>query len=340
MRNQIRQNLATGEWVIYAPARGKRPRDFRRPAREQRELPERDPGCPFCPGNERELDEIVLEMPGREGLPWGTRVIPNKYPALVPEGGIERHREGIYVAMPGYGRHEVIIESPLHNRQPVHMDPEEMQCVVETYHRRYSALLEQHHNLLVILFRNHGERAGTSLIHPHSQAIVTGIVPSPIRRREEAARHYFDRWGRCVYCDILNFEQKDRTRVLEENASFLAFIPFAADVPFEVWIVPKEHQADFGQITEAQRADLAALLHAVLSGLCTRLNDPDYNYVIVSSARYRAGEPQLHWYVRVRPRLTTFAGFEIGSGMSINPSFPEDDARFWREHSGEGTEPC
>jgi UDPglucose--hexose-1-phosphate uridylyltransferase len=208
------------------------------------------------------------------------------------------------------------------------MSAEEVELVIETYHRRYVDLIKAHGNMMTILFRNHGPRAGTSLIHPHSQIVVTGVVPRYIRWREEEAERYFDDWGRCVYCDILDFERSEQRRVISENESFLAFVPYAAEVPFEIWVMPRRHQADFGSISDWEKEDFAALLRSCLVGLRTKLNDPDYNYVINTAARYKADEPQLHWYLQIQPRLTTRAGFEIGSGMRINPSIPEDDADF------------
>jgi UDPglucose--hexose-1-phosphate uridylyltransferase len=144
--------------------------------------------------------------------------------------------------------------------------------------------------MMILVFRNRGAQAGTSLIHPHSQAIATGMVP--------------------------------------ENPSFLAFVPYAAEVPFEIWILPKQHQASFGQISDESKLDLAVSLRDILGRLHLRLKNPDYNYIIVTSPQYKADEPQLHWYLQIRPRLTTRAGFEIGSGISINPSLPEADADF------------
>lgn len=259
---------------------------------------------------------------------WQTRVIPNKFPALLPQGSERREERGIYLAMAGYGRHEVIIESPTHSQQPASMSVGEIGVVLETYHRRYVDLMREHRNMLAMIFRNHGERAGTSLVHPHSQLIVTGIVPGHIRAREDVAQRHFDRWGRCVYCEILEFELRERTRIVLENPSFVGFVPFAAGVPFETWVLPRRHAADFGSISDPEKEDLASALQSLLQRLCDRLGDPDYNYVIVSSARYRAGEPQLHRYLQIRPRLTTWAGFEIGSGIPINPSVPEADAAF------------
>ena len=123
---------------------------------------------------------------------------------------------------------------------------------------------------------------------------------------------------------------KDQRRVIVENDYFIAFIPFAAQVPFEIWIMPKKHRANFGNISDAEKTDLAPALRYCLARLHGKLGDPDYNYVINTSARYRADEPQLHWYLQILPRLTTRAGFEIGSGININPSVPEKDIDFLR----------
>lgn len=331
MTSQIRQNKATKEWVIYAPSRSKRPKDFKQKEEGRNALPAVDKECPFCPGNEAMLPNILMELPlpGQDG--WQTRVVPNKFPALTPEGDMSRDTQGIYLRMPGHGRHEVIIESPRHDQNMAEMSLEEVGTIVETYHRRYVDLMKEHGNMMAILFRNYGARAGTSLIHPHSQLVVTGMVPRYIRGREEEAQRYFDEWGRCVFCEILEFEAQDHRRVVEENDSFLAFIPFAAEAPFEIWIMPRRHRADFGDVSDEEKAELAPVLRDSLARLHRKLNDPDYNYVINTSARYRADEPQLHWYLQIRPRLTTRAGFEIGSGISINPSLPEEDAKFLNE---------
>lgn len=328
MTNEVRQNKTTGEWVIFAPSRRQRPQDFLEEETTEMSRPAYDETCPFCAGNEEMLTQIVMEMPGPKRETWQTRAVPNKFPALTPDGHTGRERRGIYLAMPGYGHHEVIIESPRHNQTIVDTSAAEMEVIVESYHRRYVSLMAEHENMMGILFRNHGPGSGASLIHPHSQLVVTGVVPRHVRQREDAAERYFDRWGRCVFCDILDFEQKEGRRVIAGNDAFLAFVPFAAEVPFEVWIMPRRHRADFGSIDDGEKGAFAAILRQVLSTLYTRLNDPDYNYVINTAAQYRAREPHLHWFLRIRTRLVTRAGFEIGSGMTINPSLPESDADF------------
>jgi UDPglucose--hexose-1-phosphate uridylyltransferase len=328
--SEIRQNKATKQWVIYAPTRRKRPKDFQSSKVKKPYVPAYDEECPFCTGNDHMLPQVILEVKDDKSQ-WITRVVPNKFPALTPGGNLRRFSKGIYLLMQGYGHHEVIIETPFHNHQIGQMSVNEVEFIVKTYHRRYIDLMKMNENMMVIIFRNHGLRAGTSLIHPHSQIIATGMVPHHIRWREEEAQHYFDEWGRCVYCDMMNYEMQDKKRVIYEDNSFVAFVPFAAEVPFEIWIIPKEHKADFGDISDTEKSDLSLALHNILEKLYKKLNDPDYNYIINTSARYRTQEPQVHWYLQIMPRLMTRAGFEIGSGMSINPSLPEDDANFLRD---------
>jgi UDPglucose--hexose-1-phosphate uridylyltransferase len=338
MDGEIRQNKATKEWVIMAPARGDRPLDFRRAERERPPLPSYDPKCPFCPGNEHRLLSVLQELPGGGACPWQTRVVPNRFPVLTPGGSTSRQRRGIYVSMRGHGHHEVIIESPRHDDDIITMSPVDVATLIETYHQRFVHWSQDERNVLILIFRNHGSRAGASLVHPHSQLITTGMVPRHVRWRELEAQRYFDEWGRCLYCDILAFEARDRRRVILENPSFLAFIAFAADVPFETWIMPKRHQPDFGQITTVEKDDLAQALHVLLARLARKLHDPDYNYVFNSSSRL-ANAFQNHWYVRIRPRLTTRAGFEIGTGIRINPSLPEADAAYLTKDGGDGGTP-
>lgn len=329
--NEFRQNKITKQWVIYAPGRGNRPKDFQTSDQNRRSLPAHDADCPFCPGNQHMLPEIVAETSGSDG--WQVRVVPNKYPVLTPDVDTARCEQAIYLSMPGYGRHEVIIESSRHNRDIADMSPNEVGMVIEMYHRRYIDLMHAHGNMMALIFRNHGPRAGTSLLHPHSQLVVTGIVPFYVRWREEQAQRYYDEWGRSVFEDILTFELRDRRRVILENESFVALVPFAAEVPFEIWIMPKRQQADFGSIADVEKGELAVILRNALARLRDTLNDPDYNYIINTAARYKAGEPQLRWYLQIRPRRTTRAGFEIGSGISVNPSIPEEDADLLRQET-------
>lgn len=327
----IRLNLATREWVIYAPDRLVRPQILVEKLAQPESEAKLATNCPFCKPPHEFLETILLEIVDLTSGMWQSRVVANKYPALSPDLKPKRSQAGIYLEMPGYGHHELVIESPDHNQTLATMSDTAIEAVIEAYRRRYLELMKIGDNLFIIIFRNHGKKAGASLPHPHSQIIATPIVPRHYRWREDEAQRYYDEWGRCAYCDILGFEIEDRQRVIGENDHFLGFVPYAAEVPFEIWLVPKAHHSDFGAISSDQKVALANLLHTVLAKVYTKLQNPDYNYAIMSAARFKSGEPQLHWYCQIRPKLTTAAGFEMGSGISINPSLPENDAAFLNE---------
>ncbi len=294
------------------------------------DMPEYDPECPFCPGNEVKLSRVVYEVPDEGGKIWAARAVYNKFPALTPDGDSCRNQAGIYLEGNGFGSHLVILESPRHDVQLYTMNRKELLAVVESYHHCYSMLADDPRVMLIMLFKNFGRSAGASLHHPHSQIVASSIVPKFIREREREEQRYFDEMGRCVMCDVLEFEMQSDRRMIHDNQSFAVFVPYAAEVPFELWVVPKRHLPDFQDISELEKADLAESLEMVMKVFRERLSSPDYNFAVNSSTRYKNHEPQLHWFLRIVPRLTTRAGFEIGSGMCINPSLPEVDAEFLR----------
>ncbi|MFP4528191.1 MAG: galactose-1-phosphate uridylyltransferase [Candidatus Kapaibacterium sp.] len=324
-KSEIRLNLATREWVIFAPERRKRPKDFDKSAAGGK-IPEYDPDCPFCPGNEDKLPEIISEIADSSG--WHTRVVPNKFPALERHYSSERYSRGIYTGMQGFGTHEVLIETPRHNGFPAALSQREMEYIIEMYHRRYCEVLSDTRFQMCIIFKNHGPAAGTSLEHPHSQLIGLGIVPRHIRTRENEAQRFYDIYNKCVFCHLMESELSHERRIVYENESFVGYIPYAADVPYQITIMPRRHRADFGNSSERERKDMAIALQNLLGRLHSKLNDPDYNLVLHSAPRYKEGEPHLHWYMEISPRITTKAGFELGTGLSINPTLPELDADF------------
>ena len=332
----LRQDVATRTWSIIATERAKRPDDFTKGREEPTSLDSYDPECPFCPGNEEMTPAEVFSIrsPADEAS-WRVRVVPNKFAALtVPDrlsDSRKRTRRGLYLEMCGCGEHEVVIETPDHSKTIATMTDEEVSGIVRTYRERFLDLDRSDWNQMIIIFRNQGERAGTSLMHPHSQIIGTPVVPEEIRRRLEEAQRYYDDHGTCVYCDILDHEISEGTRLVCENAGFAAICPFASTVPYEAWILPRRHASSFGVLSDSEADLLARILRQTLQRLYRLLRNPDYNYVIRSAPHHSAGEPHFHWYVEILPRLTTRAGFEIGSGMNINVLAPEDAARQLRD---------
>jgi UDPglucose--hexose-1-phosphate uridylyltransferase len=332
---ELRQDPASKRWVIIARERSQRPHDFVR----AREIPEPGPAhlatCPFCAGNEALTPPESFAL--RDGTPadapgWRVRVVPNKFAALLPAGSTERCTENEFFRwMDGVGKHEVIIESPLHNVYLPFMDDRQVQDVVGTYRERYLALREDPRFKLILIFKNHGISAGTSLDHPHSQLVATPVVPTDIRAMFQKAFDFFDDTGLCVYCQMLAEELRLRKRVILESASFAVFHPFASRIPFETWIVPRKHGASFGLIAMAESDEFALVLKRVLRKIHFGLKNPDFNFIIQTAPVKDEFEDYFHWHLQILPRLTTTAGFEMGTGIYINVALPEETAQFMRE---------
>lgn len=331
---ELRQNLATKEWVIIAHERARRPDDFRnqRPARPA--PPQKTDDCPFCPGNEKLTDEptyVLGSMPN-----WRVRSVPNRFPALVPSPGAHRSKQPLYRSLPGEGIHEVVIDGPRHDLHPAAMDPRQMRDLVYVYQERFRASLQNNKVALTMLFKNHGESAGTSIEHPHSQLIGSCVVPSHVRHRMDEAQKYFDQNGACVFCKMIEEEKRQGERIVAETDHFTAFILYAALSPFHIWILPKRHMASFGDMTSDELDDFAATLQGLLKKIHAALGNPDYNYVIQSAPLDRGTTECFHWYLSLVVRLSKAAGFELGSGMFINTAVPEESAKFLNAVKPEG----
>ena len=331
---QLRQDRTTKEWVIIATERSKRPHDFKK-GKPVAERPIYKEDCPFCAGNEHLTPHETLAYRSgghADSKGWWVRVVPNRFPALSPEGSLERKEEKeFFRMMDGVGIHEVVIESPLHNQFLPLMEDKQVEEILLAYRERYLALREDPRIKLIIIFKNHGEAAGTSLEHPHSQFVGTAVVPSNIRRKLEEAARYYDDHGCCVYCDLVEEELSFGKRIVMDTEKFVVLQPFASRSPFETWIIPKEHQASFGLISMEDSKKFAKILRTTLFKLYSKLNDPDYNFVIHTAPIKDEGEDYYHWHLQITPRLTTPAGFEMGSGIFINVSLPEETAQFLKE---------
>lgn len=242
-----------------------------------------------------------------------------------------RINEGLKHSLSGFGVHDVLIETPLHNMTTALLPPDHIADIIRTYKKRFIELHADHKIGHVIIFKNYGERAGTSLEHPHSQIIGTPVTPFQIRFRIEESIRFFDLTGECMICRIMAEEKKDGVRVIYETEHFVAFIPYAALSAFHIWIFPKNHTGSFSEITEEEIRDLALSLKTVLEKIYYGLNNPDFNYTIRSNRPRDAGSEFFHWYISIVPRISTVAGFEMGSGMFINSALPEESAKFLRE---------
>ena len=311
--------------------------------RQREARPHYSPDCPFCPGNEDKLVAVLQERLATNGDGWAIRVVGNRYPAFDWEGTEERapgvgktlalgSDVPLVIAgpMPAMGRQEVIIETPAHDRDLCDLSDAELCAVVETYHQRFVALSEQGCAARVFLFRNRGADAGNSLLHAHAQAIATTTIPPEARVREIRMMGYHGDHGRCMLCSLPEIEDGFEERVVAQDDHFTAVVPWAAESAFEVWFVPRRHQAEFGECQPDEIASLSRMLGDVLRRYRDRAGDPAYNLIVHSAPRGRAGSRAHHWFIQVRPRIHRTAGFELATGVHINPSLPESDAAVLR----------
>ncbi|GAO03391.1 DUF4931 domain-containing protein [Anaeromyxobacter sp. PSR-1] len=330
----LRRDPIVGRWVIIATERARRPSDM------QRAAPAPQGGlCPFDPGNEGMTPREVYVAGRAPSAPpnspgWKVRVVPNRFPALKIEGELDRQAEGIYDRMNGIGAHEVIVETPDHDRSMEDLSPAELTEVLFAFKARILDLRNDLRFKYILLFKNHGHLAGASLEHAHSQLIALPVVPRQVIEEIEGARRHHDLKERCIFCDIVGQERKQRVRLVLENDEFVVFAPWAPRSPFETWIVPKRHQSNYEAEPKERLALCAEALGSTLRRLGGALGKPAYNFMVHSNPLRDAQSPSYHWHIEVMPALTQVAGFEWGSGFHINPVPPEEAAEFLRKMPG------
>jgi UDPglucose--hexose-1-phosphate uridylyltransferase len=247
------------------------------------------------------------------------------------EGDLNREGRGLFDKMNGIGAHEVIIETPDHNKDLIDLDKKQMEDVIWAYRERTIDLKKDPRFRYILIFKNQGEAAGASLEHSHSQLIATPIVPKRVTEELEGAGKYYEYKERCIFCDIVKQEISENERVILQNDSFISIEPFAPRFPFETWILPKKHSPAFEKIKKEETPALAAILRETLQRLAKALNNPPYNYILHTSPVDSYHDKEYHWHVEIMPKLTRVAGFEWGTGFYINPTAPEDAATYLKE---------
>lgn len=328
--SELRKDPILGRWVIISTERGKRPSDYSTMSEKLK-----SGFCPFCMGNEDKTPpEILAYRPG--GTPqntpgWTLRVVPNKFPALVIEGDLGRVGVGMFDKMNGIGAHEVIIETPDHNLTLPYMPEKRIEDLFWSFRDRILDLKKDRRFHYILIFKNHGEAAGASLEHPHSQLIALPIVPKWVMEETNGSKAYYEYKERCVYCDIIRQEIEFGVRVISENKDFIAICPFASRFPFETWIMPKIHDSSFENAHKQEYEYLAGIVQDTLKRIDKVLTNPPYNFLIHTSPIAEQFNDYYHWHIEIMPKLTKVAGFEWGSGFYINPTAPEEAAQFLRD---------
>lgn len=331
---QMRKDVFSGRWVIVDESVAVRPSEFQfKPVTRQTTF------CPFCETNEASTppEVFAIRPPGSpaNGPGWSVRVVPNSQPRLRVEGQLGRRGEGFHDLMNGIGAHEIIAETPRHDLALHELPPEAIANVIRAWVARIVDLERDPRMRHVLVFKNHGEEAGAHTIsHSISQLMALPVTPRIIKSKLMTARDYYHQKERCIYCDVLQQEIRDGSRMVAENEHFVAIVPFAARFPFEMTILPKAHESAFSVIKAEQVEALARILRMALQKLDGTLGHPPYNLSLQDRPflRPRMGywetiDADYHWHLEILPQIVRVTGFEWASFFFYNPVPPEVAAR-------------
>ena len=338
--SQLRRDPIRGHWSIIAPGRNKRPDDHGDP--EQVNPLDKGP-CPFCPGNEEqtppEVDAVRPNLTGANQPGWLVRIVPNRYPALIAEAlqdtaAVEPPSE-LTRFLPAIGSHEIVIATPDHHRRASHFSVGQWDTLLAACQFRMQQLMADTRIKHVILFQNHGERAGASRSHEHLQLMGIPMTPQAVSQEVASARTYRARHERCIFCDVLEHEVHEHERLVLADEAFVSFTPWASRMPYELWVVPRAHRPSFMQVPHRERCLLAAHMRELLQRYEQLFGDLAYNWVLHSVPEADPDAEVFHWHIELLPRLSQQAGFEWGTGGFINTTTPEAAATELRDAQGE-----
>lgn len=325
--SELRNDLVTGDWVVIATGRAKRPEEF---AAVKRAEVQEDPDklCFFCYPKETGQEEDILIYQDNSG-DWSLRVFPNKYPAF-SRGKTTRHfEEGPYFGMDGTGYHEIIVTRD-HQKQIAEMDVLRVAELMDAYQERYIDLMNKKSVNYIEIFHNHGREAGASLVHPHSQLMAIPVISPYVNLELSGAELYYKSNKKCVYCTMIEWEIENEKRIVFENTDFLVFCPYASRASFEVWVIPKKHKPYFERISTEEKLELAEALQISINKIWKALGDPAYNFYIHTSPCDGKDYSHFHWHIEILPRTSIWAGFELSTGIEISTIQPEIAAEYLR----------
>jgi UDPglucose--hexose-1-phosphate uridylyltransferase len=261
----------------------------------------------------------------RDGEAWAIRVTPDLKPLLRIEGDLGRRGAGMFDVMNAIGAHELVTDTPEHGHGWADFSAAHMARLLRTYRGRTTDLRQDRRFRHVLILKNHGA-VWSRYRHAHSHVIATPFTPKRLEEELSGAREYFKMKERCVFCDQLDEEMQVGTRLIARNAEFVTFAPFASEFPYETWITPVRHAADFSAIPERSLGLLAELLVDALARLRVALDDPPYSVVLHAGPLDGGDQSEFHWHWEVVPHLGHEIGMEWGTGIFSNPVPPEEAA--------------
>jgi UDPglucose--hexose-1-phosphate uridylyltransferase len=330
--SELRRDPIGGRWVIVDTDHPNKPEEYE----YEPHILKGAANCPFCYGNEPmtppEIEAFRDPHTSVNTSGWQVRVVPNKFPALQIEGDLDRRPVGMYDMSNGVGAHEVLIETPYHQKDIPDLLNSEIENFLSMYVRRVIDLSKDKRFKYIMIFKNFGAAAGASLEHPHTQVVALPMVPKNAMEEIRGAHNYFEYRDRCIFCDVIRQEMQEKERIILENKHFLSFCPFVSRFPFEIWIIPKKHNGSFSLLPVEEIPSLAAILKDTITKLKSLFPNVSYNFIVHSSpVNGDKATDGYHWHIEFMPKLTRVAGFEWGTGFYLVLTPPELAAKYLRE---------
>ena len=268
--------------------------------------------CPYCAGGAGL--QIVSSMPSvvPGGGAWSARAVVHPAPVYRIEGDPLRQGNGLYDTMRTVGAHEVLLENPRHDRNLWEASDAEIEQFLRLAAQRIHDLKRDRRFKYVTIFKNHGRSGGQEIEHPHWLLTATPFVPRRVLYELRAGREHFQQKERCVFCDILAQEERQKLRIVETRGDFLACCPYAQRVPYETWIIPRSHEASFERGVlgrDGAVKDLAAMMRRTLSRI--RSITEDFHMVLHTMPNtlrksnilgyWKTIDEDYHWHFEILP---------------------------------------
>lgn len=333
--SEIRRDRLHSQYVLIAPERMRRPDTATLPKPSIKV-------CPFCEGKEAMTPPEIYAVRDNEANAshWKVRVVPNLYKAVQIELEDKSRRIGMFDSSPGVGAHEIVIDSPCHDCRIADLNTVQIRDWLSTIAGRIADLRQDTRLIHASIFKNHGDAAGATQQHPHTQIIALPIMPTDELKLLERHMQYYRRTGRSKVEDILENERIAEVRIVSEREDFTAFCPYASAFPFEVIIAPRKAWTNLDELNRDDMASLADLMKEVFLRLDFQLENFDFNLAFrlaplnenfENAAYYPHLKDFFRFTIRIIPRIYRLGGFELSTGMLINPVEPEEAAQLLRE---------
>ncbi|KKQ22160.1 MAG: Galactose-1-phosphate uridylyltransferase [Candidatus Wolfebacteria bacterium GW2011_GWC1_37_10] len=326
MNSELRQDIVSGDWIVIAPGRAKRPDQL---LKKEKRIKALKKDCVFEDPQKTNSHPVFIFPDDKKK--WRVQVIPNKYPVFASKNICpQAYNHGPYSIIEGIGRHEVVISKD-HDKNFPYLSKEDANLVFRAFKERYLNIANDICSVYVAIFQNWGRKAGASIYHPHYQIMSIPVVPPDVSHSISGSDNFYKRNKKCVHCEMIEWEKEYGKRIVYENEGAIVFAPFISREPFELRVFPKKHLSYFEDTAENDMEFAVEALQAALKKIKIKLKDPDYNFFIhTAPVKDKKAHSHYHWHIEILPKISISAGFELGTGIEITMVDPDEAAKILR----------